>query len=143
MLIAWLKIASVLTILFIQFYDIEAITTTVYKKAEVVADSFVLFSPEITKELRTSKTQVQCAAACILTLPCNGLRFENGVCELGTVFCWGPPGELMSIYQTGPCLPKKAGAITNIGCPANEVDCYGNDLRLGNLTKTWEECAIQ
>ena len=30
MLIAWLKIASMLAILFIQFYDIEAITTTVY-----------------------------------------------------------------------------------------------------------------
>ncbi|XP_023340593.1 uncharacterized protein LOC111710708 [Eurytemora carolleeae] len=86
---------------------------------------------------------VQCAAACTLTPPCNELRFENGVCELGRVFCWGPPGELMSIYQSGPCLPKKAGANSTIGCPADEVDCTGEDLRLGNNATTWEECAIQ
>ena len=44
MLIAWLKIASMLTILFIQFYDIEAITTTVYKVRIQGIRFFIIFN---------------------------------------------------------------------------------------------------
>ena len=44
MLIAWLKIASMLAILFIQFYDIEAITTTVYKVGIQGIRFFIIFN---------------------------------------------------------------------------------------------------
>ena len=43
-MLAGLKIASMLAILFIQFYDIEALTTTVYKVGIQGVRFFIIFN---------------------------------------------------------------------------------------------------
>ncbi|XP_023321914.1 uncharacterized protein LOC111696527 [Eurytemora carolleeae] len=101
-------IVSLYLLAYLPYLIAEPMTalTTVYKKTDVVVDSFVKLSSALGFKAANAKTRVQCAAACRLSPPCNGIIFENGVCTLGTAICSGPPKSgNISVYTQG-CLNR-------------------------------------